>query len=234
MQTSKTNQNGDSTDEVKETLIEFIQSMDKMKLEAIEAERRRVVEEFEESESKESTPKIGGCAAFRFLNRKNRDSASPSESESPNNERKISAESSRIKPSLRMKAFKNNRQSASASEMNSTSAASLTEDFLRMPFVEGMTSQVSQSKQKVYNKVHSEPLLPNGSGKRNEEPKKRQLRLHMVELPNNGGTVGYCTEEHEEAAAKEIEEQLRATAIRESSAEPSSSGLAVEKAIDKK
>ncbi|KAI6213555.1 hypothetical protein M3Y94_00163800 [Aphelenchoides besseyi] len=103
-----------------------------------------------------------------------------------------------------------------------------------MPFVEGMTSQVSQSKQKVYNKVHSEPLLPNGSGKRNEEPKKRQLRLHMVELPNNGGTVGYCTEEHEEAAAKEIEEQLRATAIRESSAEPSSSGLAVEKAIDKK
>lgn len=66
---------------------------------------------------------------------------------------------------------------------------------MRMPFVEGLNSQVAQTKQKIYSKVHSEPLLPNNpTGK--EEPKKRRV-LHTV-VQADGSVVGFCTEESDE------------------------------------
>ncbi|KAI6233285.1 hypothetical protein M3Y99_00931300 [Aphelenchoides fujianensis] len=194
--------------------IEFIKSMDRLKFDEIEAERKRVLEETEETQQKEVNKSGGSSVAFRFLSRKNRD---PNEPEAPN-ERKTSADSTRVKPAIRMKAFKNNRQDtfhslAMCAEPNaepspnvtSSSAASLTEDILRMPYVEGeRNASAPQPKQKIYSKVHSEPLLPNT--KRTDS--KKQLRLHTVQLPN-GGVVGYCTEETEDTT---VERNLRAAA----------------------
>ncbi|KAI6224525.1 hypothetical protein M3Y99_01387900 [Aphelenchoides fujianensis] len=195
--------------------IEFIKSMDRLKFDEIEAERKRVLEETEETQQKEANKSGGSCVAFRFLSRKNRD---PNEPEAPN-ERKTSADSTRVKPAIRMKAFKNNRQDtfhslAMCAEPNaepspnvtSSSAASLTEDIMRMPYVEGERNpSAPQPKQKIYSKVHSEPLLPNTT-KRTDS--KKQLRLHTVQLPN-GGVVGYCTEETEDTA---VERNLRTVA----------------------
>jgi hypothetical protein len=60
---------------------------------------------------------------------------------------------------------------------------------MRLPFVEGFSSQASTSKQKVYNKVHIESQLSNGNAVTKEEPKKRRVLHTLVQADGSGMLV---------------------------------------------
>uniref|UniRef100_A0A915EF59 Uncharacterized protein n=1 Tax=Ditylenchus dipsaci TaxID=166011 RepID=A0A915EF59_9BILA len=127
-----------------------------------------------------------------------------------------------LKPSLRMKAFVNNRQdtfhsldmhvdhSQEIAGPSRSSPLSLSgelvkdskNDFLKMPSIESMEFSPSNST-KPYKKVNSEPTMAkaknssldanaSGSGPENGEQKKRIL--HTFTQPN-GCIIGYTTEE---------------------------------------
>ncbi|KAI6189912.1 hypothetical protein M3Y97_00059700 [Aphelenchoides bicaudatus] len=225
-------------DEMRDTkmnLFEFIESVEKLNVNDIEMERmiaeQEAAQELAELAAQSSTNQGKDSklsCGLRFLTKKSKDPLSGEQLSEEKNERKFSAEH-KLKPSLRMKAFKNRQDTfhslASCCEpppetgsVNSSSA-SLTEDLMRMPYVEGLSSQVTQMKQKIYSKVHSEPLLPNNAAAAKEEPKNRKRRvLHTIVQPD-GSVVGFCTEESEESSLDQERAECSSTEKPNSSGE---------------
>lgn len=69
---------------------------------------------------------------------------------------------------------------------------------MRMPYVEGLNSQVTQTKQKVYSKVHSEPMMTNNGGATGNKEETKKRRVLHTHIQPDGSVVGFCTEESDE------------------------------------
>ncbi|CAD5232529.1 unnamed protein product [Bursaphelenchus xylophilus] len=195
----------EAEEEEKMNVIEFIKSMDQLKLDAGKELEKMPLSELRalKNEKEMNGPR-------RLLQRRSREQ-SPSKSDEAANSTVWRKNSAEVKTSLRKMAFKNNRQETFHSlamcsdnvEMcmdtaNSSSAASLNEDIMRMPFVEaGRVSQSGRSSD-------SAPSPPNTASKA-KDPSKRRV-LHTIEQPD-GSTVAFCTEIAE--SAKKAQEKKK-------------------------
>ncbi|CAD5223402.1 unnamed protein product [Bursaphelenchus okinawaensis] len=187
----------DAEEEEKINVIEFIKSMDQIKIADLEKLPLSELKQIKNETKKEMN------GPRKFLQRKSREespSNNSTQSEDPNSTvwRKHSAE---VKTSLRKMAFKNHRQETFHSlamcsdnggdnmcmeTANSSSAASLNEDFMRMPYVEaGRVSTNGRS-------LDSAPSPPNPTQTKSVNNGNRRV-LHTIEQPD-GSTIAFCTE----------------------------------------